>query len=330
VLEAMVRYISRRLGFYLAALAAAVVINFLLPRLLPGDPAAIILGTSASKLSSADLAAVREALGLSDASLPQQFVTYLSHLFRGDLGISYSYFPAPVTQVIRTGLVWTLLLGSISLFIAFTLGTLIGIFGAWRRGGVLDSVGPPVLIFIGSFPAFFLALTLLYVFGVRLNLLPISHAFTVGLHPGFSLAYIGSVARHLILPVTAAVLLSIGGWALGMRNVMVGVLAEDHVTMAEAKGLKQNRVMFRYASRNAMLPSVTGFGIALGGVLSGLILIETVFSYPGLGFLLINAVNGRDYPLMQGLFMIITIAVLGANFVVDILYTRLDPRVRAA
>ena len=117
------RYISRRLGFYLAALAAAVVINFLLPRLLPGDPAAIILGTSASKLSAADLEAVREALGLSDASLPQQFVTYLSHLFRGDLGISYSYFPAPVTQVIRTGLVWTLLLGSISLFIAFTLGT---------------------------------------------------------------------------------------------------------------------------------------------------------------------------------------------------------------
>jgi peptide/nickel transport system permease protein len=235
-----------------------------------------------------------------------------------------------VTQVIRTGLVWTLLLGSISLFIAFTLGTLIGIFGAWRRGGVLDSVGPPALIFIGSFPAFFLALTLLYVFGVRLNLMPISHAFTVGLHPGFSLAYIGSVARHLILPVTAAVLLSIGGWALGMRNVMVGVLAEDHVTMAEAKGLKQNRVMFRYAARNAMLPSVTGFGIALGAVLSGLILIETVFSYPGLGFLLINAVNGRDYPLMQGLFMMITIAVLGANFVVDILYTRLDPRVRAA
>ena len=324
------RYISRRLGFYLAALAAAVVINFVLPRLLPGDPAAVILGTSAGKLSQADLAAVREALGLSDASLPQQFVTYLSHLVRGDLGISYSYFPAPVTQVIRTGLVWTLLLGSISLFIAFTLGTLIGIFGAWRRGGAVDSVAPPFLILIGSFPAFFLALILLYVFGVRLDLLPISHAFTVGLRPGFSLAYIGSVLNHLILPVTAAVLLSIGGWALGMRNVMVGVLAEDHVTMAEAKGLKQNRVMFRYAARNAMLPSVTGFGIALGAILSGLILIETVFSYPGLGFLLINAVNGRDYPLMQGLFMLITVAVLAANFVVDILYTRLDPRVRAA
>jgi peptide/nickel transport system permease protein len=165
---------------------------------------------------------------------------------------------------------------------------------------------------------------------VRLDLLPISHAFTVGLRPGFSLAYIGSVLNHLILPVTAAVLLTIGGWALGMRNVMVGVLAEDHVTMAEAKGLKQNRVMFRYAARNAMLPSVTGFGIALGAILSGLILIETVFSYPGLGFLLINAVNGRDYPLMQGLFMLITVAVLAANFVVDILYTRLDPRVRAA
>jgi peptide/nickel transport system permease protein len=324
-----VRYILRRLGFYLAALLVALTINFFLPRLLPGDPAAIILGTSAGKLSPGDLQRVREALGLSDAPLIQQFVTYISHLVRGDFGISYTYFPAPVTKVIATGLGWTLLLGTIALLLAFILGNLLGIYGSWRRGGTVDTVAPPLLIFIGSFPAFFLALALLYIFGVKLDLLPISHAYNTRLEQGFNLPFLMSVGEHLILPVVTIVLISIGGWALGMRNVMVGVLADDYVTMAEAKGLKQNRIMFKYGARNALLPGITGFGIALGAVLSGQILIETVFSYPGLGFLLLNSVNGRDYPLMQGLFLIITIAILVVNFIVDIFYTRLDPRVRA-
>ncbi len=323
------RYILRRLGFYVAALAVAITINFFLPRLLPGDPAAIILGTSAGKLTPGDLERVREALGLSTAPLFQQFLTYLSHLFQGDLGISYTYFPAPVTQVISNGLIWTLLLGSISLIFSFVLGNLIGIFGSWRRGGFVDTVLPPLLILIGSFPAFFLALGLLYTFGVELQILPISHAYDTKLVPGFTLPFITSVIKHMILPAGAAILLGMGGWALGMRNVMVSVLAEDYVTMAEAKGLTQLRIMFRYAARNAMLPGITGLGIALGGILSGQILIETVFSYPGLGYLLIYSVNGRDYPLMQGLFLLITAAILAANFLVDILYSRLDPRVRA-
>ena len=272
---------------------------------------------------------VRESLGLSNAPLPVQFVTYLSHLSKGDFGVSYTYFPASVTKIISIGLLWTLLLGSVSLFFSFVLGNLIGIIGSWRRGGFIDTVFPPFLIFIGSFPAFFLALALLYTFGVELNLLPISHAYDTSLHQEFSLPFIKSVVEHMIMPVTASVLLGVGGWALGMRNVMVSVLAEDYVTMAEAKGLKQVRIMFNYAARNALLPGVTGLGIALGAILSGQILIETVFSYPGVGFMLIYAVNGRDYPLMQGLFMLITVAILAANFLVDILYTRLDPRVRA-
>lgn len=323
------RYILRRLGFYLAALAVAIAINFFLPRLLPGDPAAIILGTSAGRLSQEDLVRVRAALGLSDAPLVQQFGTYLSRLLQGDFGISYTYFPAPVTKVIANGLIWTLLLGSVSLILSFALGNLLGIVGSWRRGGLIDTVAPPLLILIGSFPAFFLALGLLYIFGVKMDLLPISHAYNTRLSQGFNLPFIKSVLEHMVLPVTTSVLLGIGGWALGMRNVMVSVLADDYVTMAEAKGLKQARIMFRYAARNALLPGVTGFGIALGAVLSGQILIETVFSYPGLGFMLIYAVNGRDYPLMQGLFMMITMGILAANFLVDILYTRLDPRVRA-
>lgn len=322
------RYILRRLGFYLAALVVAITINFFLPRLLPGDPAAVILGTSAAKLTPENLRAVREALGLSDAPLIQQYGLYLAHLLRGDFGLSYTYFPTPVTKVIANGFVWTLLLGSVSLLLSFALGNLIGIYGSWRRGGLVDTVFPPLLIFIGSFPAFFLALGLLYAFGVKLDWLPISHAYNNRLPQGFNLPFLLSVLEHMVLPATTSVLLGIGGWALGMRNVMVSVLADDYVTMAEAKGLKQIRVMFVYAARNALLPGVTGFGIALGAILSGQVLIETVFSYPGLGFLLINSVNGRDYPLMQGLFMMITIGILAANFLVDILYTWLDPRVR--
>lgn len=323
------RYILRRLGFYLVAFWAALTIDFFLPRLLPGDPAATILNSGGAQLTPAQVQALREALGLSNAPLPQQYLIYLSHVLRGDFGVSYSFFPAPVTDVIGTGLIWTLLLGLTALLISFLLGNLLGVISAWRRGSLLDSLVPPLLILIGAFPPFFLGLALLFFLALGLGWFPTSHAFTDGLTPGLTPDFILSVLQHLALPALVIVLVSIGGWMLGMRNVMIGVLAEDYITMAEAKGLKQRRIMFNYAARNALLPSVTGFGIALGFVLSGQVLIETIFSYPGLGFLLTSAVSSRDYPLMQGLFLMITVAVLVANFIVDILYTRLDPRVRA-
>jgi peptide/nickel transport system permease protein len=322
------RYILRRLGFYIIAFWAALTIDFFLPRLLPGDPAATILGSNPN-LDPSQIEALRQALGLTNDPLPIQYVTYLSHAIRGDFGTSYSHYPAPVADVISTGLVWTLLLGIVSLLLAFVLGNLLGVIGSWRRGGFLDNFVPPLLIFLGAFPPFFLALAALYVLGLQLHWFPINHAFDDALTPGLSVSYILSVIQHMLLPALVIVVVSIGGWALGMRNVMIGVLAEDYITMAEAKGLKQNRIMFWYAARNALLPGITGFGIALGFVLSGQILIEQIFAYPGLGFQLITAVGSRDYPLMQGLFLMITAAVLLANFIVDVLYTRLDPRVRA-
>jgi peptide/nickel transport system permease protein len=189
---------------------------------------------------------------------------------------------------------------------------------------------PPLLIFIGAFPPFFLALMALYFLGLQLGWFPLRHAYDDNLFPGFDLTFIGSVITHMILPATTIVLVSIGGWALGMRNTMIAVLSEDYVTMAEAKGLSQRQIMYNYAARNALLPSITSFGMALGFVISGQILIETIFGYPGLGYLLIKSVNNLDYPLMEGLFLMITFAVLGANFIVDVLYTRLDPRVRVS
>jgi len=219
---------------------------------------------------------------------------------------------------------------SVSRNIAVLIGNVLGILAAWRRGGVLDSYVPPFLIFIGSFPYFWLAMGMLYVFGVTLGWFPVRHAYGVGMTPEFSLAFIGDVAYHLILPATSIVLVSIGGWMLGMRNTMIATNAEDYIVMAEAKGLGTNRIRTNYAARNALLPSVTAFGMSLGFLVGGALLTEVVFAYPGIGYTLLAAVQNLDYPLMQGLFLTITTFVLIANFLVDIVYVRLDPRVRVS
>jgi len=324
------RFILRRLGFYLMAAWASLTINFFLPRLIPGDPASTIFAASRGQMRPEQLAQIKQALGLSDDPIIIQYITYLSHVLRFDFGISFSSFPAPVTTVIGTGFIWTMLLGLTALIISFIIGNIIGIMGSWKRGGLIDSILPPLLIFIGAFPPFFLALMGLYFLGLEMGWFPMRHAYDDTLFPSFTLAFIGSVITHLLLPALTIILVSLGGWALGMRNTMIGVLAEDYVTMAEAKGLSQRQIMFNYAARNALLPSVTSFGMALGFVLSGQILVETIFGYPGLGYLLIKAVSNLDYPLMEGLFLMITFAVLAANFIVDVLYTRLDPRVRVS
>jgi peptide/nickel transport system permease protein len=274
--------------------------------------------------------ALRESVGLSDAPLWEQYLRYLGQLFTGDLGFSISRFPSPVIDVIGGVIGWTILLGFVSLIIAVILGNVLGILAAWRRGGALDSYVPPFLIFIGSFPYFWLAMGLLYVFGVTLGWFPVRHAYGVGTTPEFSLAFIGDVAYHLVLPATSIVLVSIGGWMLGMRNTMIATNAEDYIVMAEAKGLPANRVRTNYAARNALLPSVTAFGMSLGFVVGGALLTEVVFAYPGIGYTLLSAVQNLDYPLMQGIFLTITTFVLIANFLVDIVYVRLDPRVRVS
>ena len=231
--------------------------------------------------------------------------------------------------LIGQGMIWTLLLTFSALLISFVLGHLLGIFSAWRRGSWLSKTLPPTMILIGAFPAFFLAISAVYYLGYQLKWFPTSHAYEDLMQPGFTLPFIASVLQHMALPVLVIVVTSLGGWALSMRNVMISVLGEDYITLAEAKGLSSNRIMLMYAARNALLPSVTAFGIVLGASISGQLLIEQVFSYPGLGYMLVSAVRNADYPLMQGLFLLITTFVLVVNFLVDILYTRLDPRVRA-
>jgi peptide/nickel transport system permease protein len=324
-----VNVVARRLGFYLVSAWASITLNFAIPRLMPGDPAAALVARFKGQLAPESLRALRHAFGLVPGSTFKQYFTYLSHVLRGDLGISIAYFPAHVDEVIGTGLGWSLGLGVIAVTISFTLGTLLGVVAAWRRNGRLDSWLPPALSFLGAFPYFWLAMLVLYLFGFTLHWLPLQHAHDPDISPAATFEFVVDVVRHALLPATAVVLATLGGWMLSMRGAMLTTLGTDAIKLATAKGLQPARIMWAYAARNALLPSVTSFGMALGFVVGGSLLTEIVFSYPGLGYLLVQAVRNQDYPLMQGLFLIITLSVLAANFLVDLLYVWLDPRARA-
>lgn len=268
------------------------------------------------------------AFGISHEPLWVQYFQYLNQLAHGDLGTSITYFPTPVVTVIGQELPWTLVLATVSVVISFVLGTLLGVVVAWRRGSALDTVLPPLLTFFSAIPYFWLALILLYVLGFTFNLFPINGGYDISVTVGPTLDFLASAIQHAILPALTLVLSSIAGWVLGMRNAMVTTLSEEYVLMAEAKGLPERQVMFSYAARNAILPNVTGFALALGFVVAGQLVTELVFSYPGIGFSLLQAVSNSDYALLQGIFLVISIAVLLANFLADLLYAALDPRVR--
>ena len=324
------RFILKRLGFYLLAAWVALTLNFFLPRLMPGDPATALFARFRGQLRPEAMQALREAFGLTQEPLWRQYLTYLGHVLRGDLGVSVAYFPAPVSSIIGTGLVWTVFLAGTAVVVSFAVGTLLGVAAAWWRNGWLDTSLPPTLALLGAFPYFWLAMVALYAFGFQLGWFPLGHAYGDDVVAGWNLPFVASVLRHAALPIGTVVLATLGGWMLSMRNTMVSVLGSDYVNLARAKGLPPARVVLRYAARNALLPSVTGFGMALGFVLGGSLLTEIIFSYPGEGYLLVQAVHGQDYPLMQGIFLIITLAVLGANWLVDIAYLWLDPRTREA
>jgi peptide/nickel transport system permease protein len=322
------KYLLKHIGLYLIAAWASLTLNFLLPRAMPGDPVSSLIGRMHGKFTPQQIEALRATYGFTNAPMLTQYFQYLGHVLQGDFGLSISAYPAKVSTIISTALMWTVLLGIVTLLLSFAIGTLLGAVVAWRRGGFLDSVLPGLFNFIGSFPYFFLAMLALFGLGFLLKWFPMAHAYSDHVSPGFTWAFIGSVLQHMVLPAGTVILISVGGWLISMRSSMVSVLSEDYIVMAEAKGLPQRRVMFQYAMRNAILPNFTQFGMSIGFILGGLILTELVFSYPGLGFYLVRSVTTHDYPLMQALFLMITLAVLGANLIVDLLYVRLDPRVR--
>ena len=325
-------HLLRKLGFYLVALWAAVTLNFFIPRALPGSPVDAVLAKLALRgpVDPHTREAIEVMLGAdNDRSLIQEYFAYLGGLFTGDLGVSVTYFPTPVSAVVGQSLPWTLILVGLATTFTFLLGMVLGTVAGWRRGTWLDSLIPATTI-LQAVPYFWLALLFIYVLSVNLGLFPISGGYDYTLvRPAFDYPFLSNAVYYGFLPALTIVLSSLGGWLLGMRNMMVSTLSEDYILTAEAKGLSPRRVMLMYAARNAMLPSVSGFAISLGFVVSGSIVVETVFSYPGVGFTMLQAVQNNDYALMQGMFLIITVSVLAANLVVDLLYGVIDPRTRA-
>lgn len=325
-------YVLRKLAFYAIALWAAVTLNFIIPRLLPGNPVDILLAKLQQRggtVTPATRQAYAILLGGDDTQpILKQYWDYLVNLVQGDLGVSVSYFPTRVSDVIATSMPWTLVLVGIATVIAATFGVLLGAFVGWKPGTWLDTLVPATTL-LAAVPYFWLALILIYVIARSLRLLPAQSGYDVTLNPGWNWDFIASAIEHGFLPALTIVLASVGAWLLGMRNMMVSTLSEDYMLTAEAKGLKRRTILRSYAARNAVLPSVAGFAISLGFVVSGSVVTEQVFSYPGIGSRLLGGVTNNDYALMQGVFLYITVAVLAANLIVDLLYGLIDPRTRA-
>jgi peptide/nickel transport system permease protein len=323
-----VKFLFRRAVFYLLTAWAAITLNFFIPRMLPGDPVQALLVRYQGQLSSEATRSLYVLFGLDDdSSLWSQYWEYWGNLLHGDFGLSFTFFPTPVGDVLLQSLPWTLALVGISTVLSFVLGTMVGVYIGWRRGSWADGV-LPVANFFAAIPYFWIGLIAIAVFSVALNWFPASGGWDGALIPGFDIEFIGSAIYHGLLPAMTIIVSSVAGWILGMRNMMVTVSSEDYVTVAHAKGLPERRVMFGYAARNAVLPNVSGFALSLGFIVGGTLVTEMVFSYPGIGFVLFQSVGAKDYPLMQGVFLIITLSVLVANMLADLAYILLDPRTR--
>jgi peptide/nickel transport system permease protein len=327
------RWFLRRLGFYLFATWVALTITFLLPRLMPGDP----IGGILQHLSPAQLQSnpgivdtYRALLGGGHQSIFEAYWQYLNRVATLNFGISTSNYPTKVSDVVAHTLPYSIVLVGIAFAFAFILGIAIGTIAAWRRGGFFDSIAVPIFMALGAFPAYFTGLIVVYFLGLKLGWFPISHAYDQEITPGANWPFIWSALRHGILPALVVVLAYAGGWVLNMRTVMINTISEDYVAMAQAKGLRDSRVMTRYAARNAILPPLNGFAPQFATAVGGVIFIELVFSYPGAGYTLQQAALGNDYPLTQALLLFFALCPIVANFIMDIFNLILDPRVRTA
>ncbi len=322
------RYLRRRLGLFVLTLWAALTVNFVIPRVMPGNEAQAVLGTMRN-VNPAALHALELQFGVNvHQNVLVAYFHYLANCLTGQFGVTVQN--VPVMSEITSKLPWTLGLVGVTTVLAFVIGTFVGVISAWRRGGRIDAVLPPSLFILSAIPVFFVGLLLIYVFAIKLNWLPLGSNYTIGATPSFSPSFIWDVLKHALLPAISLTVVTAGLWVYSMRNNMITTIEEDYVKMGRAKGLPSRRVMFDYAARNAILPNLTGFAMQLGYVLGGAIVIEYLFSYPGLGYLFFTASTDHDLPLMQGLFLFYTLAVLVCVLLADIATALLDPRTREA
>ncbi len=321
------RLLGRRLALYALTFWVAITVNFLLPHFMPGNPIQTMIGKLQGQVTPQEINAIRLSFGGGlNQSLLSQYFTYIGQLLHGNLGVSLT-LSEPVSTAIRDYVPWTLGLIGVSTILSFLIGTFAGAMLGWTRGSRLDSL-IPTATFLQATPYFFLATVMLLIFASDLHWFPVLGAYNnLELHPGWTWPFVASVLRYAQLPVISIVLASVAGWMLGMRNMMITMVAEDFVLMAIAMGLPKRKVIMA-AARNAVLPSIANLSLAIGLVVSGALIVELVFNYPGVGDLLLNAVQSEDYPLIQGIFLCITLTVLAANLLADLVYLILDPRTR--
>ncbi len=326
------KYFLNKLGWFLITFVCAFILNFTLPRLMPGDPVAAIVSRLAQGINEASgvQAIYQQYADLFGTNKPmlEQFFLYVRNVLRGDFGFSFSQYPRTVADVIKSSILWTICLQFPAIVVGWILGNTLGALAAYLKG-TFDKVIMPISIFASNFPAFGMAVIFMVIFGVILEWLPTSGGYGFDLIPEFSWRFIRSVITHYQLPFWSIVVIIIGGQAIGMRSMAIYELNADYVKFARFMGIKDRKII-GYVFRNAMLPQVTGLALSIGTMVGGALVAEIVFSYPGLGYTIMNGVMGQDYPLISATTLIITIMVLSANFIIEILYGVIDPRIKAA
>ena len=322
-------YFLRRLSFYLVALLVAATLNFIIPRAMPGDPVTMMFANASVQVTPERIAAMKELLGFVDGPIYIQYLSYIKNILSWELGTSIQFYPLSVNSLLGGAFGWSLFLAGTAVVLSFSIASVLGIFAAWKRGSRYDAFVTPGTLIIQAIPQMVIAMLALFIFAIGLKWFPSGYAYTPGNVPDWtSWEFLKDVGYHAILPLFCATIVQIGGFLVNMRNNMINLLAEDYITMAKGKGLSENRVVFNYAARNALLPSVTALSMSLGMAIGGQLIIEMIFNYPGLGTVLLNAIHARDYQVLQGQLIIMTMFMLCFNLMADMLYMILDPRLR--
>jgi len=326
------RYIGQRFFLLVATVFISMTVVFFVPRMVPGEPMDSIFANMASVGGSMNakemIAEYRLRFGL-DEPLWKQYISFWRELARGNLGISISSFPTEVSQLLRAALPWTVGLLLVTTLFSWTVGSVFGAIVGWRgkEAGVARFLVPISLILYTT-PYYILALLLVFLFAFHWPIFPLSGAYSVGMRPGFNTAFIMDVLRHAMLPALSILLVSLGWWFLSMRSLITSLKGEDYIVNAEAMGIKEGRILWGYAYRNALLPQMTGLAIALGHIVGGALITEVIFAYPGIGYRIYNSIKSLDYPVIQGGVLLIIVSVAIANFLIDAAYPLIDPRIR--
>ena len=324
-------YVIRRIAMFFLTIILGATIIFIIPRLAPGDPVAAMISRMTAQSgyvenSEVIISAWRARFGL-DGPMWVQYLSYLRNLLRFDLGYSMTNFPITVMDMVRRGLPWTMFLLGLATVLAFIFGNTIGALLGWRRTpGAIKAILPFFLTFT-SIPFFMLGILLIYVFAFGLDIFPVSGGFSRNVDPGWNWTFIKDALYHAILPAMAIVLTSMGGWALGMRGMMISIDSEDYLILAKAKGLRNARIFWRYAVRNAVLPQFTALALSLGGIVGGSVLVEYLFAYPGMGYMFYQGIVNQDYALIQGISLILITTTAFTVLIIDLIYPLLDPRI---